>query len=59
MIPLLLLRTSVAVGEGGTEKALPATQRIYRHFMLLLYKILRVDLQVFSSDVTSTMVERL
>lgn len=47
---MLLPRTSATVGEGGTEKALPVTQRICRHFMLLLHKILRVDLQILSTD---------
>lgn len=57
-LPCLLPRTSVTVGEGGTEKALPSTRRICRRFVLLLYKILGVDLQIFSTDVASTKVER-
>lgn len=59
VLPLLLPRMSGAVGEGGTEKALPCAGRICRHLVLLLYKILRVDLQIFNTAVTSTKVERL
>lgn len=58
-LPLLLPRTRGAVGEGGTEKALPCAGRICRHSVLLLYKILREDLQIFNTGVTSTKVERL